>query len=137
MKYKFHILHRPEINIKIYELNKNSCYYDKFIYTFICLRSFVPKIIVKSATASTEAITELIGRFIPGVIPENEIGELLYYKLPLDMRPKFQNMLIHLEKQQKNLGIVDMRALSSEITEIYMTMSTRKTKQVIISDSMH
>uniref|UniRef100_W8C2K9 ATP-binding cassette sub-family A member 5 n=1 Tax=Ceratitis capitata TaxID=7213 RepID=W8C2K9_CERCA len=88
-------------------------------------------IIVKSATTSTEAITELIGRFIPGVIPENEIGELLYYKLPLDMRPKFQNMLIHLEKEQKNLGIIDMRALSSEITEIYMTMGTRKTKQVI------
>ncbi|XP_054087547.1 phospholipid-transporting ATPase ABCA3 isoform X2 [Zeugodacus cucurbitae] len=91
-------------------------------------------IIVKSDTASTEAITELIGKFIPGVIPENEIGELLYYKLPLDMRPKFQNMLIHLEKEQKNLGIIDMRALSSEITEIYMTMGTRKTKQVIISD---
>nr|XP_036234396.1 ATP-binding cassette sub-family A member 3 [Bactrocera oleae] len=91
-------------------------------------------IIVKSATASTEAITELIGRFIPGVIPENEIGELLYYKLPLDMRPKFQNMLIHLEKEQKNLGIIDMRALSSELTEIYMTMGSRKTKQVIISD---
>lgn len=98
---------------------------------------FVSKIIVKSATASTEAITELIGRFIPGVIPENEIGELLYYKLPLDMRPKFQNMLIHLEKEQKNLGIIDMRALSSELTEIYMTMGSRKTKQVIISDSMY
>ncbi|XP_067641824.1 ATP-binding cassette sub-family A member 17 [Eurosta solidaginis] len=91
-------------------------------------------IIVKSATTSTEAITELIHKFIPGIIPENEIGELLYYKLPIEMRPKFQNMLIHLEKEQKLLGIVDMRAISSDLAEVYMTLSTRNTKQVIRDD---
>ncbi|XP_053949005.1 phospholipid-transporting ATPase ABCA3 [Anastrepha ludens] len=93
-------------------------------------------IIVKLPTTSTEAITELIAKFIPGIMPENEIGELLYYKLPIIMRPKFQNMLIHLEKEQRNLGIVDLRALSSELAEVYMSMGIRHTKQVISDEKL-
>lgn len=83
---------------------------------------------------SSAPITDLINTFIPNTSSENQTENQLIYKLHSEQRNLYQRMLIHLEKQSKELGITQIRMRGSNLSEIYMTLglqnSTADTAQM-------
>uniref|UniRef100_A0A1A9UE59 ABC transporter domain-containing protein n=1 Tax=Glossina austeni TaxID=7395 RepID=A0A1A9UE59_GLOAU len=84
-------------------------------------------IILKDPNRSSGPITEIINKFVPNAVPDNQVGDLLLYKLPTDKRSIYQRMLLQLEDASENLGITSIRVSSSELSEVFMTLGMDST----------
>ncbi|KAI9590247.1 hypothetical protein GQX74_008415 [Glossina fuscipes] len=84
-------------------------------------------IILKDPNRSSGPITDIINKFVPNAVPDNQVGDLLVYKLPTDKRSIYQRMLLQLEDASKNLGITNIRVSSSELSEVFMTLGMEST----------
>ncbi|KAH8261712.1 hypothetical protein KR044_002736, partial [Drosophila immigrans] len=97
--------------------------------------SSVDLVLIKKPHVPDTPITEFISSFIPNAEPENEIGDTLTYKIDAVHRPLLQKMLIHLENNQKSMGIENIRVVGSEMSDIYMKLVTSfRVQQQVIPD---
>lgn len=91
--------------------------------------------LIKQPHVSDVPITKFIRNYIPEAEPENEIGDTLSYRIDRQHRTKLQKMLIHLENERKKLGIENIRVVGSEMSDIYMKLSSAfRLQQQIIPD---
>uniref|UniRef100_A0A1I8MJ80 ABC transporter domain-containing protein n=1 Tax=Musca domestica TaxID=7370 RepID=A0A1I8MJ80_MUSDO len=86
-------------------------------------------ILLKHPSIPSQPITDIINETIPNVIPHSEVGDQLTYKLPADKRNAYQKFLIRLEKQSRELGIMGIRMVGSELKEIYMKLGMNANSQ--------
>uniref|UniRef100_A0A1B0FB44 ABC transporter domain-containing protein n=1 Tax=Glossina morsitans morsitans TaxID=37546 RepID=A0A1B0FB44_GLOMM len=91
-------------------------------------------IILKDPNRSSGPITEIINKFVPNAVPDNQVGDLLLYKLPTDKRSIYQRMLLQLEDASENLGIKSIRVSSSELGEVFMTLGMESTLKPTVPD---
>uniref|UniRef100_A0A1A9WM91 ABC transporter domain-containing protein n=1 Tax=Glossina brevipalpis TaxID=37001 RepID=A0A1A9WM91_9MUSC len=91
-------------------------------------------IILKDPNQSSGPITEIINRFVPNAVPENQVGDLLLYKLPTDKRPLYQKMLLLLEDSSNTLGITSIRVANSEMSEVFMTLGMESTTKSTVPE---
>lgn len=78
---------------------------------------------MKEPKVSSAPITELIASFIPNIVPDNQIGDEVFYKLPGELRSEYESMLLALEDKRQDLGIYSIQITGSELNEVYMTLS--------------
>ncbi|ALC48534.1 CG1801, partial [Drosophila busckii] len=97
--------------------------------------SSVELVLIKKPHVPDTPITNFIEQYIPDVMPENEIGDTLTYKLKVEYRPRLQKLLIHLENESRMLGIDHIRVVGSELSDVYMKLVTSfRLQQQVIPD---
>ncbi|XP_050097899.1 phospholipid-transporting ATPase ABCA3-like [Anopheles aquasalis] len=79
---------------------------------------------VKRPDCQPEVLTKLLGRFVPNVAIESDIGTELSYRLPEQYRGSFQAALQELEKNVERCGISSYGISLSTMEEVFMRLGS-------------
>ncbi|XP_067637687.1 phospholipid-transporting ATPase ABCA3 isoform X2 [Eurosta solidaginis] len=99
-------------------------------------------ICVKSDGCSTDAVTSLLNKYIPGIRPEADIGAELSYQLPDSYSTKFEQMFRELETNSKDLRLEGYGVAITSMEEVFMKVGaensgngTKKEQMAIMNGS--
>lgn len=85
-------------------------------------------ICVKDTDCKSSEVTKLLGKYVPGIEVESEIGSELSYQLPDEHAQKFETMLSELEDAGEQLGLSSYGVSLTTLEEVFLKVGSDSSK---------